>query len=423
MNDVRRLLHDLVDDARVGAPPIAAMTSTRHRRVPVWWAPVAAAAAVAAVLAGVWALPKTAPERPSSPPAARTWQQLPTPPLSPRSQPISAYVDGKVVILGGSDRTFEGGPMNVPNLLDGAVLDPASRTWRRMPDAPPGLWNQAYTFAVSGDRLIIPLQNRRGWLMFDVGDNAWSRLPVPPMHLDQPSVAADADHLYATSSSDAVTGGPVLVLDLRTGEWSALPTSPLLDARLGMRELVMAGADLIVMGSLTPGVYPTSSRMTRAAAVIWNGQRWRGYASSDSRADVSGSQWVWTGDRIISGTRITQREARRERPDALPAGAFDPVTHAWTSLPWLPQRLSGAGGFRDYATNGSRLYASGYLYDDSTRRFVRVAGPGPWTDGAAALTDHSLVVMGGERPLPGQDGVMRVTEVELTNKAWILPLG
>lgn len=420
--DLRKELHAMADEKPVGLPPLAAMLASKPRRRPPHWVlPLAVAASVLAVIGGVGLLDFGGADKPGDPTnqtpstSQDDWEKLPTPPLSPRTEPIGAYVDGKVVVVGGSSSTWSGGPGSLPDLRDGAVFDPEHRTWQVMAEAPAALADWGYTFAVAGDRLIIPVQHR-DWLSYDVSEDSWSRLPPPPQQVETPTLAVDGDLLYAVAPNIGGSSAPVQVLDLSTGTWSALPLSPhrpLLDDR----NLVMSDAGLVMIGQNT---YPTPNWHIRhpALAEVWDGHRWNRSLSSR----LAGHQWFWTGERIISAYRITQAESQHPTWENFPAGAFDPATKRWSSLPWLPARSDTLLVSRDVTGLGSRVFAWGYLYDDATGQSTPVESPSTASHGTVIMTDGGLIAVGGSR-VKAVENSARVVEIEPTNEAWFLPLG
>lgn len=422
MNDVRSELQRLADRVPVGPPPLEAMTARgRPRHRSRWVAPVVAAASVVAVVAGVTVLGSgqraKAPVDPDATvtPRAHAWRKLPSPPLSPRWQPISAYVGGRVVVVGGMSSRLAGGMPRGQDLRDGATYDPTGGTWQKIPDLPRSLDGWAYTSIVVGDELVLPMQRGR-WLAYDVGDGAWHTLPAPPTRIEEPSLASDAGHLYAISTGDVERPDPVQVLDLRTLRWSTLPASGHRPP-LGGKRLVMTGAGLVVVGTAEPAAGATVIRPS-AIAETWTGRRW----TRSAARRFNGRDWYWSGTRVVSGYRLTEHESREYEPPTLEAGAFDPETRTWSAIPWLPSRDSHFSWPDEPVVRGSRAFAWGWLYDDASGESTRVRSPSGWSDGAVVLTDDALVVVGGQRPKPGQDPGARVTRLDLTNEAWLLPL-
>jgi hypothetical protein len=207
----------------------------------------------------------------------------------------------------------------------------------------------------------------------------------------------------------------VQVLDLSTLRWSALPASthrPAIDDRT----LVSTNSGLVVMGG---DLAPRQAGKNRqpALAEIWDGTRWTRYQSDHA----SGLDWHWTGQRIISTYRVTRQHAARGGDYDFRAAAFDPATGRWTQVPWLPEGQNSLLEEASPSARGSRVLSVGYLYDDRTGTSLPIASPSSWASRLQLLTDHAIVVVGGARPEPGQPQ-SRVSRLELTNQAWILPL-
>lgn len=118
------------------------------------------------------------PSSPSSVGDELGWQRLPKPPLSPRYDALGVYVDGLVLVLGGSNTTISGGPYRPPQLRDGAALDLSTRTWRPIATAP---WAPAESaaHAVVGDRVLLARNGPGAWLAYDSADDTWSSARAP----------------------------------------------------------------------------------------------------------------------------------------------------------------------------------------------------------------------------------------------------
>lgn len=428
MNDLRSMLHSLVDDVPVGAPPTEAMITARTPRR--WAVPVAAAAAVLAVIGGVAAVQLAGDgERRQEPAPAPTptglgaWQELPPMPLSPRSDVLAAYVDGQVVVVGGSDARTRGGPFTLPHLRDGAAYDPETQEWRPIATAPKVFLRQAYPHVVVGDQVVVPIQAGPQWLIYDVSDDAWRTVPAPEGGTQQPTMAVDGDRVFVLGQHVNPADDPALpirVLDLGADAWSTLPLSEQ-RPMLSDRTLLFTDAGLVVMGGDLVPQRKEAWRRTRAE--VWDGERWTRSVSPDN---VRGSGWHWTGDRVITMYRSTQRSYRQGPLSGWIPAAFDPATGEWGRIPWPPREspkpLGGHVGL------GPRTLTYSGLYDDRTGETIPVdAVPGGWYAGAdsgVVMTEQAILVLGGDRPVltPVTSAPRRVYEVELTNRAWIRTL-
>lgn len=141
----------------------------------------------------------------------------------------------------------------------------------------------------------------------------------------------DGDLVYALDVYvDEGGDAPVQVLDLATDTWSDLPLSPH-QPKLDQRTLVATPLGLVVMGDDFLPRQPGRNQED-AHAERWDGTTWRRFPDSE----VQGCCWHWTGERIISTYRLTQKDSDRGGLHTFRAGALDPATGEWTALPCLP---------------------------------------------------------------------------------------
>jgi len=228
-------------------------------------------------------------------------------------------------------------------------------------------------------------------------------------------MAVRGQRLFVLDKYVDESSAPVQVLNLATDTWSKLPPSehrPAIDDRT----VVATSSGLVVMGGdLSPR--QAGNRSQPALAEIWDGSRWR-RSQSDQAA---GLDWHWTGQRVISTYRLTKRDSTRGGRHVFRASAFDPATVAWTQLPWLPPRQHGL--LEDTAASAAahRVLSRGYLYDDRTGTSLPIKQPSAWGDRTQVLTNDAIVLVGGARPKPAQQQ-RRITALDLTREAWLLPL-
>jgi hypothetical protein len=267
-----------------------------------------------------------------------------------------------------------------------------------------------------GHRLLLARNGRGPWLAYDSRADTWSRVPAPPVEVPQPTMTDRGHRVFVLDRYAEESPAPVQVLDLATGTWSALPASPYRPAVDG-RTLVATDAGLVVMGE---DLHPRQAGHDRqpALAEIWDGSRWRRFQSEDA----AGRLWHWTGERVISTYRATRRESARGGLHEFRASAFDPASRTWDRLPWLPGHRRGLLEEGWPQADRTRVLSQGYLYDDRTGTSVPVREPSRWGSRTQVLTDDAIVLVGGQRPKPGQE-LERVMRVDLTAEAWLLPTG
>jgi N-acetylneuraminic acid mutarotase len=122
-------------------------------------------------------------------PAARMWRTLPEAPLAPRGQPLVTWTGREIVVGGGYDFA-QGG--NVGDRADAAALDPATGTWRRLPDAPVAFEgiDRYDEVTVDGQVVAFLTADPEGRvLVFDPDTEAWRWATAP----DRPELHAPAE--------------------------------------------------------------------------------------------------------------------------------------------------------------------------------------------------------------------------------------
>jgi hypothetical protein len=352
-------------------------------------------------------------------PQNMVWQRVPDMPLSPRWDPFTVWTGSEALVIGGLSGNSTGGIVPFPVLRDGAAFDPATATWRRIDDAPVAIGSRSFGPSLVVNDTVVVVRGRH-WLAYDVGDDRWRVLPGPPVEIPQPTLAADpgSGRVYAVDKYvDEGEDAPVQVLDLDADTWSSLPASTH-ELRLDDRSLVMTSAGLVMMGG---DLFPRRAgrQQENAHAELWTGQGWSRFPDSD----VNGSEWHWTGSRVISTYRITRRDSNRGGLHEFRAGALDPTSGEWSALPWLPGHGVDllAGGWP--SADGALVFGEGYLYDDSDGSSRPVRPPDATVQqSGVVLGDSRLMAFGGyhvKRP----EEMSRVVAVQATDEAWMMAVG
>ncbi len=336
----------------------------------------------------------------SAPVDTTSWTRAAPMPLSPRYVSAIAWTGTEALVVGGYDDTYVGLPKSGPTLRDGAADDPREDSWRRIAPAPEPLDTR---HLVTVGHEVVFVQDRR-WLAYDVDTDHWRSLPSPPGGIDQRTLTADAatHRVYALDPYLREADTPVELLDLTDDSWSHLPRSRH-RPRLDFRTIAMTDAGLVVVGDSTrPRDTAEGHHRQTARAELWDGRHWHRFADSA----VNGAGWYWTGHRLIAASLQTAHGP--DHFNDYTAGALDPRSGTWSTLPLLPNAPpdgSAAVGTELRGTDGPSVLQDGYLYDDRSRRVTPVrADPVPVEHvGGLAMGAGRLMSFGGYRAQPDTD--------------------
>ena len=323
--------------------------------------------------------------------ATGRWRAVEDPPLSPRERPLTAYVGGDVLVVGGytgppcppaADCAYE-----PTRTTDGASYDGSG--WRALPEAPRPV-SDWMPHTVVGDRLHVLAEGRL--VTYDQSERAWTETPTPG-RMTGVDLDADGERLVFTSGSDENGVTEDQVLDSRTGEWSTLPEDPLGLSFDRMLTVTPAGLVLTAKGITRDGD-PEDPALVRAAVLPRGSQSWERLPDSEQ---LGGYRWGWTGERMVDpslgGADGGQVNGYGR---VIPyGGRLDPRTGEWSALPDPPEQDSG--GWAVEALDGHVVAAEGWLYDDRTTTWTSLPRPegAPEEPGPAVWTDDGLFVVGG----------------------------
>ena len=407
---VTKALRDGLDRLEVSpGDSAAAMTvGTRLRRRRMTAAGVAVTATVAvAVILGVGLNRGDDSVRPEP---AGGWTELPTAPLSPRTGGVAVWAGEEAIFLGGEidNHCPPSASCSEPGTYarDGAAYDPATRTWRRIADAPVTVAN--YTpHAVVGDVLVI-VSDDHEWLAYDASEDAWRRLPEPPVRtaLNGNSLSADGGSVVTLGK-----GGAVLRLDLAEETWTRLPPSPH-EPRIRAYSAQATPEGIVVIGvdSTAPNDGTVPSYLL---AEVYRDGSWHRLKRSDM---MGGYGWHWTGERLVAPYPGCVDGGEVDPfPRCIPEGGIlDPGSGTWMPLPQAPEDF--ADGWSLNSAEGERVLVGGYLYDDTDGSWTLIGAPdnfGKYSDVASVIVGDTVIAFGGidwSDPLGADDLT--------TNRAW-----
>jgi hypothetical protein len=145
-------------------------------------------------------------------PATATWRTFPDAPLAARGQALVAWTGSEILVAGGHDYARAS---NVGDRRDAAALDPATGTWRLLPEAPAAFEgiDRYDDVTVDGQVIAFLTADREGRvLVFDPATEAWRWATAP----DRPELQAPDElpgrreaPVVSTGSSALIWGGGV----------------------------------------------------------------------------------------------------------------------------------------------------------------------------------------------------------------------
>jgi N-acetylneuraminic acid mutarotase len=295
-------------------------------------------------------------------PATQTWRRIPQAPLAPRADQKAVWTGSKMLVWAGANpRLFE------IAYGDGAAYDPATRLWTALPESP--LSPRVYNSAVWTRRQMIV------WGGGVIGEQA----EQPITQVVPPGTVFDDGAVY----------------DPATNQWTLLPKAPI-KARAG-HLAAWTGREMILWGG--GGIGETNIAYNDGAAYDPAARRWRTIPEAPLEPGFGlGYAGVWTGESFLVWGGNKGEGA-----------AYDPARDTWTKLPDAPfgavvlpaavwtGRVMLVWGANERAPDPSVGTAIGAAYDPQSNRWTRL----PTTPGAtgfgqtAVWTGGNMLVWGG----------------------------
>jgi hypothetical protein len=143
-------------------------------------------------------------------PATDSWRIIPDAPIAGRGSPIMAWTNREVLVFGGW--------VGTENRLDGAAWNPETNTWRTIAASP--LTGVESVGAFLADRLIVLTSTSAA--AYDPETDHWEELPPAPVRVGWRSVTVAAARLVVLAFGDGATP-PVewAALDPMAGTWTS----------------------------------------------------------------------------------------------------------------------------------------------------------------------------------------------------------
>ena len=198
------------------------------------------------------------PEADAYDPVTDTWAKLPPPPLQPRRGAEGAWTGKELVVAGGS----AGLAGSARLLRSAAAYNPATNTWRRLPQMPRA---EQFAKAVWDGREILFLSGSPRGLAFNPKTNRWRRLPAMPFPRLGFAAVWTGRHLlvWGGLTSAGVPPPHGEAYNPATNRWTALPLAPLHGRKFPAA--VWTGRKMIVWGGFIPTATTSQTFLDGAA--------------------------------------------------------------------------------------------------------------------------------------------------------------
>jgi N-acetylneuraminic acid mutarotase len=188
-------------------------------------------------------------------PASGKWERIPKAPIPGRSEHTAIWTGKKMIVWGGQKTTKEG-PVRI--FADGAIYDPESRKWEKLPKAPIKA-RIAHTAIWTGKKMIIwgGIGSRGSFgdgAAYDPESGSWEKLPKAP-------VEARAYHTAIwTGRRMIIWGGRKGIEELTDGaiyepkvsSWKKIPE---ILTKISSRTAIWTGKEMIIWGAKGGAIY------------------------------------------------------------------------------------------------------------------------------------------------------------------------
>ncbi|MDQ1504189.1 MAG: hypothetical protein QOD57_1916 [Actinomycetota bacterium] len=304
---------------------------------------------------------------------------LPPGPLGPRQGPAIVWTGTEVLVMIGTSQSGGG-----PDTTSAAAYNPATRTWRRLPDAPEAGWGHPAGVWTGTEAIIWGGADEAGGPgPVDIANNPptdrWRTLPAGPFNMRtfNSAIWTGTEMLVwggydiskpppYHSAADGAAYNPT------TNQWHLLAASPL-DGRFA-HTAVWTGTEMIIWGGVS-GEENGAPISHQGAAYTPATDTWRLLPDGP----IPARQWPtaeWTGTQVLVSAG----------PDL---AAYDPTTDRWERLPSgpLPAAATAVWTGHELIAVSDTAVAS---YRPDTRTWRTLPGP----SGLGLMYDGRLVWTG-----------------------------
>ncbi len=281
-------------------------------------------------------------------PATHTWSKLPASPLSPRVTPASVWTGSAWFLWGGY-----AGAYGNQHPADGALYDPATRTWTPLPAAPVTTYRDAQAYLVGGKVVLVTTGERASARrlhadVYNPATNGWKALPtlrLSKRHANQQLTGVAAGHdiyLQSAWSYDIEhkhggvihSGADGYTLDPAAGTWTPNTIKPR-QGEINYQTLWTGSHVILPDLDIWCGVCPHPMAVNRTG-MSFNPATGTHRKIPHGPVDDLDATYVYN-DHLLFGVNTQVLETGQSvhhRPGE--AAMWDRATNTWTSLPRAP---------------------------------------------------------------------------------------
>lgn len=320
--------------------------------------------------------------------------------IGPRSHPGVAWTGSKMVVWSGE--------VDIGYASDGGIYDPATDTWKQIPEAPMGGGNTPFLIYTGSEVIAWKVYERTEAAAFDLTKRVWRRLPEPPPSVEFPATNNPSVVWATTTNEMLVWGGAGATGETNHGiayspasnTYRKIAISPLEPRQVA--SAVWDGTRMIVFGGNLVGALAND-----AAAYDPKLDTWSAILKSPlsgRSADVPLATGPSPGSVTFFGGGVPFGELRGDGV-FLKGNEFTPIPEvdvlaqprrSGKAVWFAAGRLYMWGGYTD--TSAITVFGDGAAYDPKTFMWstMPVSPLGPRAGATAVWTGSAVIVWGGD---------------------------
>lgn len=338
------------------------------------------------------------------------WNQLPSPPLSPRLFSSVAWTGSEAIVVGGSQAicppAASCAAYTGPTFNDGAAYNPATNTWRTIAPAPLG-FSSSPAAVVAGDVFILigPLLEfgaitAPGHLLrYQPDIDMWDEIGNLPAGANYRLLGTDRLVLYRTDDAGSATDDWTYTAE--NDEWLALPDDALPESY--NRRMVATDNGYIVFGAPV-ATSATGQQDVHAARYDFGSP---GPTPIDTDSHTGDAVWI-VDDQVVLDPHGTGT-----------GGQLDTISGMWSDLPAPPAdpdwHNDAAGAFNrhaaDYEAFAFDPAGPTWVLDTQSTQWIKIEPIDNRSTQASTAIGRNLFTFGGQS-WHGNDGAA-------LDEAWI----